>query len=157
MSRCVFGCGPHGTLFPFPKTPWLRSRWLGFLHCEEGGITERSRMCSKHFTRECFKNWTEHEMGFVRYLSLTDNAVPSVYTVGTSQSLTPITRDVACQSHTPPVKNVSAQTKTHKQKRRSKAVQVKPLVHSVGVCVGTGAPCLTSTPMKRPRTEDSVR
>jgi len=45
-------------------------------------------MCSKHFTRECFKNWTEHEMGFVRYLSLTDNAVPSVYTVGTSQSLT---------------------------------------------------------------------
>uniref|UniRef100_A0A8C1C5I9 THAP domain-containing protein 1 n=1 Tax=Cyprinus carpio carpio TaxID=630221 RepID=A0A8C1C5I9_CYPCA len=83
--RCIFGCRTHGTLFPFPKIPSLRSRWLDFLHFEEGGITEWSRMCSKHFTRECFINWTEYEMGFVRYLSLTDNAVPSVYTVGTSQ------------------------------------------------------------------------
>lgn len=38
------------------------------------------------------------------------------------------------------------------------AVQVKPLGHSVGVSVGTGigAPCLTSTPIKRPRMEDTV-
>ncbi|KTG47210.1 hypothetical protein cypCar_00017264, partial [Cyprinus carpio] len=37
-------------------------------------------------------------------------------------------------------------------------VQVKPLGHSVGVSVGTGigAPCLTSTPIKRPRMEDTV-
>uniref|UniRef100_A0A9J8AK37 THAP domain-containing protein 1 n=1 Tax=Cyprinus carpio carpio TaxID=630221 RepID=A0A9J8AK37_CYPCA len=118
--RCIFGCRTHGTLFPFPKIPSLRSRWLDFLHFEEGGITEWSRMCSKHFTRECFINWTEYEMGFVRYLSLTDNAVPSVYTVGTSQSLTPVSSDVACQCHAPSLKNVSVQTETHKQKRRSK-------------------------------------
>ncbi|KAK7173262.1 hypothetical protein R3I93_003162 [Phoxinus phoxinus] len=97
-------------------------------------------------------------MGFVRYLSLTDNAVPSVYTVGTSQSLTPVTRNVACQCHKPSFNNVSVQTETHKQKRRSKAVQVKPLSHSVGMSVGTGigAPCLTSTPIKRPRMKETV-
>lgn len=64
--RCVLGCGSPETLFPIPKVPWLRSRWLGFLHFEEGGISERSRLCSRHFTRECFKNWTQHEMGFHR-------------------------------------------------------------------------------------------
>ncbi|KAK7173261.1 hypothetical protein R3I93_003162 [Phoxinus phoxinus] len=80
-------------------------------------------------------------MGFVRYLSLTDNAVPSVYTVGTSQSLTPVTRNVACQCHKPSFNNVSVQTETHKQKRRSK---------------GIGAPCLTSTPIKRPRMKETV-
>lgn len=85
--RCVLGCGSPETLFPIPKVPWLRSRWLGFLHFEEGGISERSRLCSRHFTRECFKNWTQHEMGFVKYLSLTETAVPSVHTVGPSQRL----------------------------------------------------------------------
>ncbi|XDV39733.1 hypothetical protein PO909_008925 [Leuciscus waleckii] len=163
--RCVFGCGSPETLFPIPKIPWLRSRWLDFLHFGEGAISERSRLCSKHFTRECFKNWTEHEMGFVRYLSLTDTAVPSVYTVGSPQSSTvPLTRDVACQCDAPSLKkSASIQTVTQKLKRRSKAIQVKPLSHSIGITcsadnVGTSVepPRLTSTPIKRPRMEDSA-
>ncbi|CAM4697361.1 unnamed protein product [Leuciscus chuanchicus] len=192
--RCVFGCGSPETLFPIPKIPWLRSRWLDFLHFGEGAISDRSRLCSKHFTRECFKNWTEHEMGFVRYLSLTDTAVPSVYTVGSPQSSTvvsettqqppprssdvehrltglptelhvlPLTRDVACQCDAPSLKkSASIQTVTQKLKRRSKAIQVKPLSHSIGITcsadnVGTSVepPRLTSTPIKRPRMEDSA-
>ncbi|XP_058654197.1 uncharacterized protein LOC131553500 isoform X1 [Onychostoma macrolepis] len=160
--RCVLGCGSPETLFPIPKIPWLRSRWLGFLHFEDGGISERSRLCSKHFTRECFKNWTQHEMGFVKYLSLTDTAVPSVYTVGSSQSLKPQTRDVACQCDAPYLKSVSLQTIKQKLKRRSKAIQVNPFGHSVGIycseSVGTclEPSCFTSTPIKRPQIEDTT-
>lgn len=84
VKRCVFGCFPLKTLFPIPKTPWLRARWLEFLHFEEGGITENSRLCSRHFTPECFQNLTQHEMGFAKVLCLTETAVPSVYTVGAS-------------------------------------------------------------------------
>ncbi|XP_058654198.1 uncharacterized protein LOC131553500 isoform X2 [Onychostoma macrolepis] len=129
--RCVLGCGSPETLFPIPKIPWLRSRWLGFLHFEDGGISERSRLCSKHFTRECFKNWTQHEMGFVKYLSLTDTAVPSVYTVGSSQSLKPQTRDVACQCDAPYLKSVSLQTIKQKLKRRSKGLFTLPPQNTV--------------------------
>ncbi|KAK7147887.1 hypothetical protein R3I94_010420 [Phoxinus phoxinus] len=101
-------------------------------------------------------------MGFVRYLSLTETAVPSVYTVGSPQSLTPQTRDVACQCDAPSLKkSASIQTATQKLKTRSKATQVKPLGHSIGIScsadnVGTSVepPRLTSTPIKRPRMED---
>lgn len=144
--RCVFGCVSPETLFPIPKIPWLRSRWLDFLHFEEEGISERSRLCSKHFTRECFKNWTQHEMGFVKYLSLTDTAVPSVYTVGSPQSLTPLTRDVACQCDAPSLKkSASIQTVTQKLKRRSKAIQVKPLGLSIGTSCSADNVETTST------------
>ncbi|XP_051720112.1 zinc finger protein 629 isoform X1 [Ctenopharyngodon idella] len=120
VKRCVFGCFPLKTLFPIPKTPWLRSRWLEFLHFEEGGITENSRLCSRHFTRECFQNLTQHEMGFAKVLCLTDTAVPSVYTVGnvTSQTVKPPAQDVACQC---PAygqrKSVSVQTAKSKRRR----------------------------------------
>ncbi|XP_043113698.1 uncharacterized protein LOC122358031 [Puntigrus tetrazona] len=161
--RCVLGCGSPETLFPFPKIPWLRARWLGFLHFEEGGISERSRLCSKHFTRDCFKNWTQHEMGFVKYLSLTDTAVPSVYTVGSSQTSRRLTRDVASQCDPPFLKSVSIQTRTQKLKKiRSKAIQVKPIGYSVGMSCSEGLgtslepQCFTSTPMKRPKIEDTA-
>ncbi|KAI2668023.1 hypothetical protein H4Q32_004655 [Labeo rohita] len=118
VKRCVFGCFPLKTLFPIPKVPWLRTRWLEFLHFEEGGVTENSRLCSRHFTRECFQNLTQHEMGFAKVLCLTDKAVPSVYTVGASPAAKPQTRDVSCQCPAyGQKKSVSVQTPKSKRRR----------------------------------------
>ncbi len=86
-KRCVFGCLPNTTLFSVPRPPWLRSRWREFLHFEEEGLTVNSRLCSRHFTPECFQNLTQHQMGFAKVLYLKNTAVPSVYTVGASQSM----------------------------------------------------------------------
>ncbi|XP_051515836.1 uncharacterized protein LOC127418939 isoform X4 [Myxocyprinus asiaticus] len=162
-KRCVFGCFPNKTLFSIPRLPWLRARWLEFLHFEEEGLTVNSRLCSRHFTPECFQNFTQHEMGFAKVLYLTDAAVPSVYTVGTSQSMKPLTRDVGCQcTAQTSKKSVSVQVScsVSKPKRRSKAIQVKPLGHSVGTSsenFGTNPEpqVLTSTPIKCPRMEES--
>lgn len=156
----MLGCGSPETLFTFPKIPWLRSRWLDFLHFEEGAISESSRLCSKHFTQDSFKNWTRHKMGFVKFLSLTENAVPSVYTVGASHTLKPLTRDVACQCDPPNVKSVSVRTEKQKQKVRSKGVQVKPCwlqpVDTSFSRANSAPSCFTSTPIKRPRIEVST-
>lgn len=87
VKRCVLGCYPHKTLFPFPKTPWLRARWLEFLHFEEGGISESSRLCARHFAPECFTNLKQYEMGFSDFLYLIDMPIPTIYTVGASTSV----------------------------------------------------------------------
>jgi len=84
VMRCILGCSPPQTLFPIPKVPWLRVRWLQFLHFDDGGVTENTRLCARHFTQDSFKNFRQHEMGFVKLLLLSDTAVPCVYTVGAS-------------------------------------------------------------------------
>ncbi|KAF4109530.1 uncharacterized protein LOC131545754 isoform X2 [Onychostoma macrolepis] len=158
-KRCVFGCLPNKTLFSIPRLPWLRSRWLEFLHFEEEGLTVNSRLCSRHFTPECFQNLTQHRMGFAKVLYLKNTAVPSVYTVGASQSMKPLSRDVGCQCIAQtPKKSISVQASfpVPKPKRRSKAVQVKSSEHADNVCADLETPELTSTPIKRLRMEESV-
>ncbi|XP_066537059.1 uncharacterized protein [Hoplias malabaricus] len=127
--RCIFGCALPRPLFPFPKTPWLRARWLEFIHFEETGIVDNSRLCSRHFTVDCFKNLVQHEMGFTDVLLLTDTAIPSVYTVGASPSVKPMTREVGCQCDVPSTRSafIQASIPSPKPKRRSKAIQVRPL------------------------------
>ncbi|XP_036452700.1 zinc finger and BTB domain-containing protein 17-like isoform X1 [Colossoma macropomum] len=159
--RCVFGCSLPKPLFPFPKTPWLRARWLEFVHFEEGGIVENSRLCSRHFTSDCFRNLIQHEMGFTDTLLLTDTAVPSVYTVGASPAQKPITREEGCQCECPSTKNAGVQVmiSSPRPKRRSKAIQVKPLGCSVTVTLSEDNfdtsldPPFTSAPAKRLRME----
>lgn len=128
VARCLLGCSNALTqiLYPIPKQPCLRARWLAFLHFEEGGITSNSRLCARHFTEDCFKNWMQYEMGFVKVLHLLDTAVPSVYTVGPSANVKPLTRDVECQCSPKSVSSVKVQValSSPKPKRRSKAVQV---------------------------------
>ncbi|XP_067272883.1 uncharacterized protein [Pseudorasbora parva] len=135
VMRCILGCSPPKPLFPIPKTPWLRARWLEFLHFDEGGITENTRLCARHFTQESFKNFRQHEMGFVKLLLLTGSAVPSVYTVGAPASAKPLTRDVGCQCSPKPTRSTAVQAarSTPRPKRRSKAVQVKPPTLSIGM------------------------
>ncbi|XP_016299195.1 THAP domain-containing protein 10-like isoform X2 [Sinocyclocheilus anshuiensis] len=164
VKRCVLGCYPHKTLFPFPKLPWLRARWLEFLHFEEGGISESSRLCAKHFAPECFTNLQQYDMGFTDFLSLIDMAVPTIYTVGPAPSVKPITREIGCQCNALILKSVAVQAvRTQKKpKRRSKAIQVRPLLsHCASVsCSDEDFPVksessFTLTPIKRPRMEDS--
>lgn len=160
-KRCVFGCVPNKTLFSIPRPRWLRVRWLEFLHFEEEGLTVNSRLCSRHFTNECFQNLTQYEMGFAKVLYLKNTAVPSVYTVGAEHSakvrvsrliiiiiITPIsyssdrecvrqplTRDVGCQcrDQTPRRSaSVQASLSTPRPKRRSKGE-----VWVGGVCVAS--------------------
>ncbi len=87
VVRCILGCAPPQVLFAIPKQPRLRVRWLQFLHFEEGGITANTRLCARHFTEECFKNLRRYEVGLVQILHLTETAVPSVYTAGTSTNV----------------------------------------------------------------------
>ncbi|XP_065097579.1 uncharacterized protein [Paramisgurnus dabryanus] len=164
VKRCVLGCYPHKTLFPFPKTQWLRSRWLEFLHFEEAGISESSRLCSRHFAPEFFTNLKQYEMGYSDFLYLIDTAVPSVYTVGPSPSVKPLTREVGCQCNGPLLKNVSIQAvrAQKKPKIRSKAIQVKPLKHCASISCSeedfsvSHETSLTLMPAKRLRMEDST-
>ncbi|XP_042613795.1 uncharacterized protein LOC122145271 [Cyprinus carpio] len=163
VVRCILGCAPPQVLFSIPKHPSLRARWLQFLHFEEGGITANSRLCARHFTEECFKNLRRYEMGLVRILYLTETAVPSVYTVGTSTNVKPLTRDVGIQCPAKTVTSIGAQAafSTPKPKRRSKAVQVKPLCPSMTcstVDLGDNFHPLfkMSTPIKRPRMGNSA-
>ncbi|KAJ8261044.1 hypothetical protein COCON_G00167670 [Conger conger] len=66
-------------------------------------------------------------MGFAAHLSLTDTAIPSIYTVGQQSSSTkPSTRDVGCQYEAPKMKVASTQVGVcapNKPRRRSKAIQ----------------------------------
>lgn len=87
--RCVFGCTLSKTLFPFPKTPWLRQRWLEFTHFEELGVFDSSRLCDRHFTPDSFPNYNSVIAGAASYFSLHQFAVPTVYTVGGGSSHTP--------------------------------------------------------------------
>ncbi|KAG1929552.1 uncharacterized protein LOC120474117 [Pimephales promelas] len=162
VMRCILGCSPPQTLFPIPKVPWLRVRWLQFLHFDDGGVTENTRLCARHFTQDSFKNFRQHEMGFVKLLLLSDTAVPCVYTVGASPGAKPLTRDVGCQCSPTPVKKstaVQATRSTPKPKRRSKAVQVKPPILSIGMsCLtehpGPGLDETCSPKNKRPRVKE---
>ncbi|XP_057181510.1 uncharacterized protein LOC130548629 [Triplophysa rosa] len=159
VVRCVFGCALPHVLFSIPKLPTLRSRWLEFLHFEEGGINEYSRVCARHFPKECFTNLRQYEMGSASCLHLTDAAVPSLYTVGVSMNVKPLTRDVACQCSVKSVRSTGAQAAISrpKPKLRSKAIQVK-LFDCSTKDFGSifNAPFLTSAPIKRPRLEDSA-
>ncbi|KAF4111016.1 hypothetical protein G5714_008047 [Onychostoma macrolepis] len=157
VVRCILGCAPPQVFFSIPKQPSLRARWLEFLHFEEGGITANSRLCARHFTEECFKNLRRYEMGLVQVLHLTETAVPSVYTVGTSTNVKPLTRDVGiqCPAKTVTSLGVQAAFSTTKPKRRSKAVQVKPLCSTEDFGSNFHPLFITSTPIKRPRMENS--
>ncbi|XP_048029535.1 THAP domain-containing protein 10 isoform X3 [Megalobrama amblycephala] len=164
VKRCVLGCYPHNTLFPFPKVQWLRARWLEFLHFEEGGISDSSRLCASHFAPACFTNLQQYQMGFADFLNLIDTAIPTIYTVGPTPSVKPMTREVGCQCNAPVLKSVAVQAvlTQKKPKRRSKAIQVKPLVSNCASvsCSDEDFPVksessFTLTPIKRPRMEDS--
>ncbi|XP_016427390.1 uncharacterized protein LOC107755188 isoform X3 [Sinocyclocheilus rhinocerous] len=164
VRRCVFGCSNARTLFCFPTTNWLRKKWLEFIHFEEGAICASSRLCDRHFSDESFTNLGMVTAGITCYLTLANTAVPTLYTVGASPPARPITREMGCQCNALILKSVAVQAvRTQKKpKRRSKAIQVRPLLsHCASVsCSDEDFPVksessFTLTPIKRPRMEDS--
>ncbi|XP_073681383.1 uncharacterized protein [Garra rufa] len=164
VRRCVFGCSNARTLFCFPTTNWLRKKWLEFIHFEEGGICPSSRLCDRHFSDESFTNLGMVTAGITCYLTLIDTAVPTRFTVGASPPARPMTREVGCQCTPTFLKSVAVQAvrAPKKPKRRSKAIQVKPLVSHCESVSGSdedfsvkSESSFTLTPSKRPRMEDS--
>lgn len=54
VHQCLFGCSPPQTLFSFPR------QFCGYWPTgEESGICDRSRLCAKHFTVDCFNSYVE--------------------------------------------------------------------------------------------------
>ncbi|XP_065097580.1 uncharacterized protein [Paramisgurnus dabryanus] len=162
--RCVFGCSNARTLFAFPTVNWLRRKWLEFVHFEEMGVHINTRVCDRHFTDDCFTNLGRFTSELVKTLTLTETAIPTLYTVGTSPPAPPLTREVGCQCNGPLLKNVSIQAvrAQKKPKIRSKAIQVKPLKHCASISCSeedfsvSHETSLTLMPAKRLRMEDST-
>ena len=56
MKECDFRGRDDCQLFGFPNTGKLRTIWLEQLNCKEFDLTEKSKICEKHFENQCFLN-----------------------------------------------------------------------------------------------------
>ncbi|KAG7239961.1 hypothetical protein INR49_028123 [Caranx melampygus] len=120
-----------------------------------------SRLCDRHFSEEFFTNLKMYTAGLASYLKLSENAVPSLYTVGASPSVKTATRDVGCQCEI--IKSTMVQVNPPGTRLKNKATQVRPLTKTASSCTSRlgGGGCggdvdvllLTSTPAKRRRSE----
>ncbi|XP_017577082.1 uncharacterized protein si:ch211-266o15.1 isoform X1 [Pygocentrus nattereri] len=82
--RCgVAGCTNNSETDPganFYRLPdgELRSSWTEFLVSRGGTASNRIRVCSSHFTKDQFHNFTQVKLGFGKKRKLVDGAVPSL-------------------------------------------------------------------------------
>ncbi|XP_027029880.1 uncharacterized protein LOC113660511 isoform X2 [Tachysurus fulvidraco] len=97
MTDCMCrGCysGSGASLHYIPKDPETRQKWIDFIYKNRTAPKfknlDRIRICSAHFTEECFTNYRQKMMGFGKRLILKPNAVPTiaVHVEFTSQSRT---------------------------------------------------------------------
>ena len=56
MNGCDFLDKEDCQLFGFPNSGKLRTIWLEQLNCKEFDISEKSKICEKHFENQCFIN-----------------------------------------------------------------------------------------------------
>ncbi|XP_067244408.1 uncharacterized protein [Chanodichthys erythropterus] len=165
VRKCAFlGCNNTKVLFAFPRDAraqfWVQA--AGLLWPTN---THKKYVCNKHFTPESFVNLGSVESGFAHRLVLNKDAVPiPVKPIVIVSTTLPVTREVGCQCNAPVLKSVAVQAvlTQKKPKRRSKAIQVKPLVSNCASvsCSDEDFPVksessFTLTPIKRPRMEDS--
>ncbi|KAF7691755.1 zinc finger homeobox protein 4-like isoform X1 [Silurus meridionalis] len=85
MTDCMCrGCysGSGASLHYIPKDPETRQKWIDFIYRNRTAPTlknlDRIRICSAHFTEECFTNYRQKMMGFGKRLILRPNAVPTI-------------------------------------------------------------------------------
>lgn len=78
------GCysGSGASLHYIPKDPEIRQKWIDFIYKNRTAPKlknlDRIRICSAHFTEECFTNYRQKMMGFGKRLILKPNAVPTI-------------------------------------------------------------------------------
>lgn len=79
VRRCsVAGCNSTAGLYSFPADLEIRRQWLHVLGLEDREFPPRAvGVCKLHFTRDCFSNAMEVEMGFSKQLALKSDAVPN--------------------------------------------------------------------------------
>ncbi|XP_056133481.1 uncharacterized protein LOC130110415 isoform X2 [Lampris incognitus] len=76
--KCAYrSCQSTTKLFSFPTDSSRSRRWLQIVGYPEDTKTSNLRVCANHFSPECFRNYTEVQMGYSVRLRLTDDAVPS--------------------------------------------------------------------------------
>ncbi|KAM4630941.1 zinc finger MYM-type protein 4-like [Polymixia lowei] len=82
--RCLIpGCQPalKVSLHKIPEEENLRRAWLSFIHKYRTAWfdPDSAFLCTAHFHRRCILNYTQHSMGFAKFVRLKSDAIPSVY------------------------------------------------------------------------------
>ncbi|XP_026081924.1 uncharacterized protein LOC113058343 [Carassius auratus] len=171
VRKCsVAGCNNTAGLHSFPADLKIRRQWLHALGLEDREFPPRAGVCKLHFTRDCFSNAMQVEMGFSSQLMLKSDAVPYANVTppartprpqrrpGASTSSAciqlPLSRDVSCQTDPLETHTVGTQLslKTLLPHFRSEGVQANVSCKDFGVGMSNADPLgLSSTPVKRPR------
>lgn len=88
MVYCAaFGCNndsrsppPGVSYFRFPRDDYFREQWLRKISRADLVLTKHSRLCSEHFTPDCFERDLKAELlGLKPQVSLKPDAVPSIF------------------------------------------------------------------------------
>ncbi|XP_029931346.1 zinc finger protein 384-like [Myripristis murdjan] len=130
--------------FRLPEDPEKRLEWVQFLAKTNGQVFKESswtdiKICSEHFTDDCFENLTLIQMGFGRTLQLKSSAVPSLCprspgaTVSVSASEEE-NSDVGCRDEE---LSVSSESCPEEKVFSSKGVQVSPAPCGISVSCST--------------------
>ena len=101
VRTCAFdGCRSTTGLHAFPSDAHMARKWLQMAGRSLDRDTAAMYICNRHFSRECYSNYTEVELGFVstRHLRLTPSAVPNpanFLPIPTPVSVRPVERIIA--------------------------------------------------------------
>lgn len=164
-KRCAFpGCGKRTSLHRLSKDPATREKWLQFIYKEcPSHVDPELRVCSVHFSADCFENRAQYDAGFAKKLVLKNHAVPTGLNPSGIPQTSPSRVDVDCQTDTPHRRSVFTQLSySTLRSYRSKGTQTDQATTTVGVdstTQPTTSQLLASTPLKdkrpskRPRLE----
>ena len=75
------------SLHKFPEQEKYKRLWRNFVRTKRAEWTEsaKSVLCSEHFSRECFTNYSAVSLGFQRKLFLCPDAVPTIHAKDTDK------------------------------------------------------------------------
>lgn len=85
--QCCFpSCKNTSGLHSFPAHPEFRHKWVRALGILNRDLPARAGVCNRHFSRDCFSNLMEVDMGFTEVLMLKSKAVPNFAVPGRAAS-----------------------------------------------------------------------
>ncbi|XP_053467759.1 uncharacterized protein LOC128599809 isoform X5 [Ictalurus furcatus] len=78
--RCFLRCKSKSTLHGLPKDEDVKRQWLEFIfETTPKQFNSDLRLCSRHFTDECFSNLAEVKAGFAKRVFIKNGAVPTLF------------------------------------------------------------------------------